>query len=119
MAGKVIGISTIARDITETKLEQQLKDEFIAVASHELKTPVTSIKVYRELLVEKFTASQDRDSLMMLTKLDIQIDRMIALIKTLLDTAQLAAGEVFITSGKRRFGRFYKGTDRACSAVCT
>lgn len=32
-SGTVIGISTIARDITEAKLHEQLKDEFIAVAS--------------------------------------------------------------------------------------
>ena len=94
LSGKVIGISTIARDITEAKLQEQLKDEFIAVASHELKTPVTSIKAYTEILVEKLQDSLDEMNFSMITKLNHQIDRLIELIKTLLDTTKLAAGEV-------------------------
>ncbi|HUQ67078.1 MAG TPA: ATP-binding protein [Flavitalea sp.] len=96
LAGKVIGISTFARDITEAKLQEQLKDEFIAVASHELKTPVTSIKSYVEILVDKFKESPDCADLPMLTKLDNQVNRLIELIKTLLDTTKLTAGEVLL-----------------------
>ena len=95
-SGEVIGISTIARDITEAKLQEQLKDEFIAVASHELKTPVTSIKAYTQLLVEKFKDSEDGTSFSMLTKLDDQLNRLIELIQTLLDTTKLTAGEVLL-----------------------
>ena len=94
LTGTVIGISTIARDITEAKLQEQLKDEFIAIASHELKTPVTSIKAYTEILVEKFQDSSDEMSFSMITKLDHQIDRLIELIKALLDTTKLSAGEL-------------------------
>jgi len=94
--GVIIGISTIARDITEAKLHEQLKDEFIAVASHELKTPVTSIKAYSELLVEKFRNGADESSFSMIAKLDKQVDRMIELIKTLLDTTKLTAGELLL-----------------------
>jgi PAS domain S-box-containing protein len=93
-SGTVIGISTIARDITESKLQEQLKDEFIAVASHELKTPVTSIKAYTEILVEQLKDSPDETSFSLITKLNQQIDRLIELIKTLLDTTKLSAGEV-------------------------
>lgn len=99
--GEVIGISTIARDITEAKLHEQLKDEFIAVASHELKTPVTSIKAYTEILVKKFSNNTDEASFSMMTKLNRQIDRLIELIKTLLDTTKLSAGEVLLQ--KERF----------------
>ncbi|SEL35275.1 sensor histidine kinase [Parapedobacter koreensis] len=94
--GAVIGISTIARDVTAAKLHEQLKDEFIAVASHELKTPVTSIKAYAELLVQKFSNAPDGTSFSMMTKLNRQIDRLIELIKTLLDTTKLSAGEVLL-----------------------
>lgn len=95
-SGKVVGISTIARDITEAKLQEQLKDEFIAVASHELKTPITSIKAYTEILVDKFQTSQDQGTFSLMTKLDAQVDRMIELVKTLLDTTKLSAGEVLL-----------------------
>jgi two-component system, OmpR family, sensor histidine kinase VicK len=39
----IVGIVEIARDITESKRQEQLKDEFIATVSHELRTPLTSI----------------------------------------------------------------------------
>ncbi|MGN6492024.1 MAG: sensor histidine kinase [Agriterribacter sp.] len=96
-SGKVVGISTIARDITEVKLQEQLKDEFIAVASHELKTPVTSIKAYTDLLIEKFENSQDEAMFLLTTKLGAQVDRMIQLIRTLLDTTKLAGGEMLLS----------------------
>lgn len=41
--GDIIGIVEIARDITESKRQEQLKNEFIATVSHELRTPLTSI----------------------------------------------------------------------------
>ncbi|WP_153796248.1 sensor histidine kinase [Foetidibacter luteolus] len=95
-SGEVIGISTIARDITEAKLQEQLKDEFIAVASHELKTPVTSIKAYSEILLRKFESLADEANFSLQTKMDRQIDRLIELIKTLLDTTKLSAGELLL-----------------------
>ncbi|MBC8033764.1 MAG: PAS domain S-box protein [Chitinophagaceae bacterium] len=94
--GAVIGISTIARDITEAKLQQQLKDEFIAIASHELKTPVTSIKVYTEILVERFKDDIDKTSFTLMKRLDQQVDRLTELIKNLLDTVKLSRGEVLL-----------------------
>ena len=41
--GEITGIVEIARDITESKRQEQLKNEFIATVSHELRTPLTSI----------------------------------------------------------------------------
>ncbi len=41
--GDVIGLVGITRDITEQKLEEHLKEQFVADVSHELRTPVTSI----------------------------------------------------------------------------
>jgi two-component system sensor histidine kinase VicK len=42
-ARDVVGLVEIARDITESKRQEQLKNEFIATVSHELRTPLTSI----------------------------------------------------------------------------
>ncbi len=37
-------------DVTEKKHLEQQKDDFISIASHELKTPVTSMKAYTQIL---------------------------------------------------------------------
>lgn len=50
--GKVIGASTIARDITERKQLEQMKDDFVGTVSHELRTPLTAIKGFIELVAD-------------------------------------------------------------------
>lgn len=92
--GTVIGISTVARDITLRKMQEQQKDEFITVASHELKTPITSIKAYTEILLERLETSSDEVSTSMIKKLNNQVNKLMGLIGVLLDTTKLVAGEI-------------------------
>lgn len=94
--GKIIGISTVARDISVRKMQEQQKDDFIGVASHELKSPVTSIKAYTEILLERLERSDDETSISLARKLDKQLDRLVDLIRNLLDTTKLAAGEILL-----------------------
>lgn len=48
-AGEVIGLSKIARDITDKKQAEKKKEEFVGFVSHELKTPLTSLKSYIQI----------------------------------------------------------------------
>jgi two-component system sensor histidine kinase VicK len=41
--GEILGLVEVARDITESKRQEQMKNEFIATVSHELRTPLTAI----------------------------------------------------------------------------
>jgi two-component system, chemotaxis family, sensor kinase Cph1 len=77
--------------LTEKLLKQ--KDEFIGVASHELKTPVTSLKIYTQLLLS--TASEpSMGKIAMFSKMDVQINKLTRLINDLLDTTKLEQGEL-------------------------
>jgi PAS domain S-box-containing protein len=51
-SGRVIGASTIARDISERKQLEQMKDDFVGTVSHELRTPLTAIKGFIELVAD-------------------------------------------------------------------
>jgi PAS domain S-box-containing protein len=82
---RVQGVIANYRDITERKMLEQQKDDFIGIASHELKTPVTSIKAYAQILHEKFLKQGDNASAEMIYKLHSQIDRLTMLIGDLLD----------------------------------
>ena len=83
----------VTYDITERKAIEKQKDEFLSVASHELKTPVTSIKAYAELLRENFDdTSQEQGKIV--DKLNNQVDRLIRLFTTLLDTTRLTEGRL-------------------------
>jgi two-component system CheB/CheR fusion protein len=88
-------------DITERKqaadAKQQMlaqREEFMAMASHELKTPVTSLKGYTQLLLSRFTKAGDERSASFLTKMDAQLDKLIHLIGELLDVTKLEAGQL-------------------------
>jgi PAS domain S-box-containing protein len=50
--GRIISASTIAHDITERKLLDRMKDDFVGTVSHELRTPLTAIKGFIELVAD-------------------------------------------------------------------
>jgi len=88
-------------DITERKqaanAKQQMlaqREEFMAMASHELKTPVTSLKGYTQVLLKRFTKAGDERAAALLTKMDAQLDKLIHLISELLDVTKLEAGQL-------------------------
>jgi signal transduction histidine kinase len=81
-------------DITSRKMLEKLKDDFISVASHELKTPVTSIKGYSQILLENFKEAGDAESIDLLSKLNGQVDRLTKLLYTLLDSTSLLEGRL-------------------------
>ncbi|MBE7170114.1 MAG: PAS domain S-box protein [Williamsia sp.] len=96
-ATRMIGVMY---DITERKKLEQQKEDFISIASHELKTPVTSIKAYAEVLHEMFEESNDASSAALMEKMDTQVDRLIDLIRALLDTSKLSEGELSLNFEK-------------------
>ena len=86
------GIVTSYRDVTERKILEQHKDEFIGIASHELRTPVTSVKAYAEILQDKFERSGDTISAQLAEKMDVQLDKLIRLIDDLLNVTKIEEG---------------------------
>ncbi|MEP6683841.1 MAG: CheR family methyltransferase [Parafilimonas sp.] len=90
---ELTGYVKVARDMTKQKLLEQQKDDFIAIASHELRTPVTSIKAYTELLRDINDEKSNSTENEMIAKLDEQVDRLVELIRSLLDTTTLSQGE--------------------------
>ncbi|HEU4551491.1 MAG TPA: PAS domain S-box protein, partial [Chitinophaga sp.] len=95
-AGSPRSVVAVVLDITERKALEQQKEDFIGIASHELKTPVTSIKAYAEVLQEMFEEAEDHQSAALMEKLDVQIDRMTELINMLLDTTKIAEGKLVL-----------------------
>lgn len=70
------------------------KDDFMAIASHELKTPVTSIKLYTQLLHQKFKKLNDTKSAESVAKMDMQLNKLISLINDLLDVTKIEEGKL-------------------------
>lgn len=72
---------------------RQRNDEFLAIASHELKTPLTSIKGYTEVLHRKMKRQSDASSLLYIEKMEDQLERIIGLVRDLLDVTRARLGE--------------------------
>lgn len=85
---------TIVLDITERKRLEQRKDEFIGIASHELKTPLTSIKGYTQILERIIKQMSDERLKTYLKKTNIYINRLDSLIADLLDVSRIQAGKL-------------------------
>ena len=77
-------------DITNRKMLEAQKDDFINIASHELRSPVTSIKAYTELLGDMFDQEGDSENGKLIKKLNAQVDRLVRLIYNLLDASTLS-----------------------------
>ncbi|HET9946751.1 MAG TPA: GAF domain-containing sensor histidine kinase [Patescibacteria group bacterium] len=69
------------------------RDEFISTASHELKTPLTSLKVYTEVLEQQF-AGKDKKTSLYLSRMNTQINNLTHLIKDLLDVSRIQLGKI-------------------------
>jgi signal transduction histidine kinase len=70
------------------------RDEFFSIASHELKTPVTSLKAYTQLLLMDAEGGGDSQQKNMLQRMDIQINKLTSLINDLLDTSKIENGHL-------------------------
>ncbi len=75
------------------KLEKQ-KNDFISMASHELKTPVTSIKGYTQFLKNKFAKEGNAEAELFLFKMNNQINKLTDLIGDLLDATKVTGGRL-------------------------
>jgi len=95
----VLGIFAAARDITERKQFERQKDEFVSIASHELKTPVTSIKGYAQVLQGRFKKEGNIEAVELLVRMDAQLNKLTILIADLLDATKIEGGKLQFHEG--------------------
>jgi two-component system CheB/CheR fusion protein len=94
--GKAEYLTGIMQDVTDHKLDDLRKNDFIAIVSHELKTPLTSLNGYIQLLLPLALKAGDDFSSNFLGKALTQVKRMTTLINGFLNVSQLETGKIFL-----------------------
>lgn len=99
MLQSFMGVTTatvmiLAAVVAERKASERRKDDFISMASHELKTPITSIKAFTQILQKILTKSADKRALPYLNRMDMQLDKLTHLVNDLLDLSKIQAGKL-------------------------
>lgn len=89
-------ICMVFSDLSEHRLTRELlaKDEFISIASHELKTPLTTVRAFTQLLLKYFSAREDMKATDYLRRMDKQLNRLTGLVANLLDISRIQSGKM-------------------------
>lgn len=123
--GELVGFAKVTRDLTErkghedtlqlandqlrhqaTELERlnRSKDEFISLASHQLRTPATGVKQFLGLVLEGYAGELSEQQTEFLQKAYDSNDRQIDLVNSLLRVAQIDAGKVVLDISEVELG---------------
>jgi PAS domain S-box-containing protein len=94
--GKYKNVLGTVLDITEQKLNEQRKNDFISMVSHELKTPLTSANGYVQISRAKVEELGDTFTSALLNKASNQIAKMTALINSFLNVSRFESAKIYI-----------------------
>ena len=94
--GKPGYFTGVLYDITIHKQDELRKNDFIGMASHELKTPLTSLQAYVQMLTARAKKDEDTFAVNALNKANLQVKKMIALINGFLNVSSFEAGKIYL-----------------------
>jgi PAS domain S-box-containing protein len=106
--GEVIKWIGSVMDIHDQKLKEQKKDEFISIASHEMKTPLTSAKAYLQLV--EMSLDENHDASLYTQKASNAVERLNKLISELLDASKIQHGKLHYNNSVFDFDRMVNDT---------
>lgn len=92
--GTPIGAIEVFRDITSEVVLENAKDEFISIASHELRTPATIVKQYLNMVMGGYAGILTDDQMVMLATANENNERQLTIINDLLRVARAEADKI-------------------------
>lgn len=89
------------QDITQRKIIEQQKDDFVGYVTHELKTPITTVVAFVQILQRYHEKTTDKKSQFLLAKINIQMERLTRLLNSFSNVYKAQSG--LLTIHKKRF----------------
>ena len=90
--GKVFGAAVVLQNVTRMRLVDELKTNLVSTVSHELKTPLTSVRMALHLLLEESIGTLNAKQTELLLAARDDSERLLLMINDLLDLARLESG---------------------------
>lgn len=95
----------IERDITKELELDSMKNEFLSIASHELRTPMTVIKWYSDILLSEKYGTITEKQKNYLERIDTNIVRLVDIVNDMLDISKLESGKIIFCFEKFDIGK--------------
>ena len=91
--GTVFGAAVILQDVTRLRLLNEIKSNLVSTVSHELKTPLTSVRMGLHLLLEERIGTLNPKQAELLLAAREDSERLLSMINDMLDLAKLESGK--------------------------
>lgn len=92
--GDIVGVVFVFSDVTKEKEIDRMKTEFISITSHQLRTPLSSMKWFLEMLLNKDAGELPQKAQGLVQDIHKSNERIITLVNDLLDVSRIEAGKM-------------------------
>ncbi|WP_025144919.1 ATP-binding protein [Pedobacter jeongneungensis] len=107
--GKPLTMTGVTRDVTMQKHYEQRQDDFLTVASHELKTPITVLKANFQLLERMKDSISPQIAVKLIESAGNSLEKFNVMINELLDVTRHREGKLKLNKSKFNIGHLLKG----------
>lgn len=97
LSKEVVGYFILFIDITDAKLLERSKSELVAVASHQLRTPLTAMRGNVEMLVDESYGPLNKEQHELLDDVEVSTIRLITMVNEMLDITKIEKGDLEMT----------------------
>jgi PAS domain S-box-containing protein len=92
--GKSVGVGGILFDISDKIRSEKIKNDFVNIASHEIKTPLTTIKAFSQIVEKRISLFDRRGAIKYLTRMEVYIDKLNQLINEFMEYSKFESGKM-------------------------